>query len=62
MLEVRAPWDQKVIQKIKYQKANDIDKILELASKNSLKKGADFSLIKRIEVLESFYKSILKYH
>ncbi len=58
MLEVRAPWDQKVIQKIKYQKENDIEKILELASKNSLKKGADFSLIKRIEVLESFYKTV----
>ena len=58
MLEVRAPWDQKIIQKIKYQKANDIEKILELASKNSLKKGADFSLIKRIEVLESFYKTV----
>ena len=58
MLEVRAPWDQKVIQKIKYQKTNDIEKILELASKNSLKKGSDFSLIKRIEVLESFYKTV----
>ena len=38
MLEVRAPWDQKIIQKIKYQKANDIEKILEFPVKILLKK------------------------
>ena len=58
MLEIKAPWDQKIIQKIKCQKANDIEQILDVASKNSLKKGADFSLINRIDVLESFYKIV----
>ena len=54
MLKVKTPWDQKVIQEIEFQKTKDIEVILESAKKNSLKKGLDFNLIKRIEVLENF--------
>ena len=58
MLEIKAPWDQKVIEKIKFQKPNQIEEILESAKANSLKKGSDFNIIQRIEVLESFCKLI----
>ena len=58
MLEVKAPWDQKVIQKIGFQKTNDIEDILESAKTNSLKKGSDFNIIQRIDVLENFCKLI----
>ena len=58
MLKVKTPWDQKVIQEIEFQKTNDIEVILESAKKNSLKKGLDFNLIKRIEVLENFFKNV----
>ena len=58
MLEVKNPWDQKVLQKISFQNSKDIEKILELAKKNSLKKGLDFDQIRRIEVLENFFKII----
>ena len=33
MLEVKAPWDQKVIQKIKYQKTNDIEDNFRISKK-----------------------------
>ena len=58
MLEVKNPWDQKVLQKISFQNSKDIEKILELAKKNSLKKGLDFDKIRRIDVLENFFKII----
>ena len=58
MLKVKNPWDQKVIQEIEFQKTNDIEVILESAKKNSLKKGLDFNLMKRIEVLENFFKIV----
>ena len=58
MLEVKNPWDQKVLQKISFQNSKDIEKILELAKKNSLKKGLDFNQIRRIDVLENFFKII----
>ena len=58
MLEVKNPWDQKVLQKISFQNSKDIEKILELAKNNSLKKGLDFNQIKRIDVLENFFKII----
>ena len=58
MLKVRAPWDQRVIEKIKLQKSHEIEEILESAKKNSLKKGLDFKLIQRIEVLEHFCRLI----
>ena len=56
MLEIKAPWDQRVIEKIKFQKPNQIEEILESAKTNSLKKGSDFNIIQRIDVLESFNK------
>ena len=58
MLEVKNPWDQKVLQKISFQNSKDIEKILELAKNNSLKKGLDFNQIRRIDVLENFFKII----
>ena len=58
MLEVKNPWNQKVLQKISFQNSKDIEKILELAKKNSLKKGLDFNQIRRIDVLENFFKII----
>ena len=33
MLKVRAPWDQRVIEKIKLQKSHEIEEILESAKK-----------------------------
>ena len=58
MLKVKTPWDQKVIQEIEFQKPNDIEVILNSANQNSLKKGLDFNLMKRIDVLESFCKIV----
>ena len=58
MLEVKNPWNQKVLQKISFQNSKDIEKILELAKNNSLKKGLDFNQIRRIDVLENFFKII----
>ena len=58
MLEIRAPWDLRLIEKIKSQKSHEIEVILESAKKSSLKKGSDFNLIQRIDVLESFCKLI----
>ena len=58
MLEVKNPWDQKVLQKISFQNSKDIEKILESAKKNSQKKGLDFNQIRRIDVLENFFKII----
>ena len=58
MLEIKAPWDLRLIEKIKSQKSHEIEEILESIKKNSLKKGSDFNLIQRIDVLESFCKLI----
>ena len=58
MLEIKAPWDQRVIEKIKFQKPCQIEEILESAKTNSLKKGSDFNIIQRIDVLENFCKLI----
>ena len=38
MLEIKAPWDQRVIEKIKFQKPNQIEEILESAKKIHSKK------------------------
>ena len=42
MLEVKNPWDQKVLQKISFQNSKDIEKILELAKKELSKKRLRF--------------------
>ena len=60
MLEVKNPWDQKVLQRISFKIQQDIEKILELAKKNSLKKSLDFNQIRRIDVLENFSKLFLQ--
>ena len=61
MLEVKNPWDQKVLQKISFQNSKDIEKILELAKKNSLKKGLDFNQIKGLMSLKIFQNYFFKY-
>ena len=38
MLEIKAPWDQRVIEKIKFQKPNQIEEILESAKQIHSKK------------------------
>ncbi|MAZ08020.1 MAG: aldehyde dehydrogenase [Rickettsiales bacterium] len=58
MLKVKTPWNQKLIQEIEFHTPNDLEVILESANKNSLKKGLDFNLIKRIDVLENFFKIV----
>ena len=58
MLEVKNPWDQKkVLQRISFQNSKDIEKILELAKKNSVKRLRFFNQIRRIDVLENFFQN-----
>ena len=46
------------MKKLNPKKSHEIEEILESKKKNSLKKGSDFNLIQRIDVLESFCKLI----
>ena len=48
MLEVKSPWDLKIIQKIECHKKNEIEKIINSAHKTALVKRNKFSA-KKIE-------------
>ena len=60
MLEVKSPWNQKTIKKIKFNDGKDIESILHKAYKISLNKGLDFPLSERIKVLKKFADLIKK--
>ncbi len=60
MLEVKSPWNQKVIEKIDFDNEKKIESILQKAHKSSLSKGHDFPIKDRIEVLEKFSNEIKK--
>ena len=60
MLEVRSPWDLKVIKKIKCHGENEIEKIISSAHKTALEKAENFPKIDRIKILNNFSKKIKK--
>ena len=60
MLEVRSPWDLKVIKKIKCHGENEIEKIISSAHKTALEKSMNFPKKDRIAILNNFSKKIKK--
>ena len=60
MLEVKSPWNLKVLDKVAFNNANDIENIVSKAHKTSTLKGLDFPIKDRINVLEKFARNIRK--
>ncbi len=58
MLEVKSPWNNKMIGTVNTCDQKDIEKILNSAANVSKSKGSDFSPLKRIEILKKFCKKI----
>ena len=54
MLEVRSPWDLKIIKKIKCHGENEIEKIISSAHKTALEKAMNFPKKDRIDILNNF--------
>ena len=54
MLEVKSPWNQKLLGKIEHNKAEEIESIIQKAYEKSLSKGLDFPLKDRIQILTTF--------
>ena len=58
MLEVKSPWNHKLLGKIEYNNAEEIESIIQQAYKKSLSKGLDFPLKDRIQILTTFSEKI----
>ena len=58
MLEVKSPWNQKLLGKIEHNKAEEIESIIQKAYEKSLSKGLDFPLKDRIQILTTFSEKI----
>ena len=58
MLEIKSPWDLKIIDKVNFQTEGEIEKYLEISKEISLKKGLDFLPKERIDVLKKFSEKI----
>jgi len=58
MLEIKSPWNQKILEKIPQNNDSQIEGILEEAYKVSKNKGLDFPPDERIKVLKKFSERI----
>lgn len=58
MLEVKSPWDNKIVGSIETQNSHEIEQIISIVTQVSKLKGYDFPPKERIEVLKSFCKKI----
>ena len=58
MLEVKSPWNEKILEKVPQNNDGQIEKILAKASIASKNKGLDFPPDERIKVLKKFSQKI----